>query len=96
LPLQYNRQSKSDLPDPCHIEFQILADSKGKVIHLGERECSIQTRHQKVIEESPSPAVTPAIRKGMGEIVANAACNLEDPAFAAAFVDAFLEVFEKK
>jgi pyruvate carboxylase subunit A len=61
------------LSNPRHIEFQILGDSKGNAIHLGERECSIQRRHQKLIEESPSPAVTPAMRAKMGEIAANAA-----------------------
>jgi pyruvate carboxylase subunit A len=61
------------LPHPRHIEFQILGDSKGKAIHLGERECSIQRRHQKLIEESPSPAVSPAMRAEMGAIAANAA-----------------------
>ena len=61
------------LSNPRHIEFQILGDSKGNAIHLGERECSIQRRHQKLIEESPSPAVTPAMRARMGKIAANAA-----------------------
>jgi pyruvate carboxylase subunit A len=61
------------LSHPRHIEFQILGDSKGNAIHLGERECSIQRRHQKLIEESPSPAVTPAMRAKMGAIAANAA-----------------------
>jgi pyruvate carboxylase subunit A len=61
------------LSNPRHIEFQILGDSKGNTVHLGERECSIQRRHQKLIEESPSPAVTPAMRAKMGETAAKAA-----------------------
>jgi len=61
------------LSNPRHIEFQIMGDSKGNTIHLGERECSIQRRHQKLLEESPSPAVTPAMRAKMGDIAANAA-----------------------
>jgi acetyl-CoA carboxylase biotin carboxylase subunit len=55
------------IEDPRHIEIQIAADQYGKVCHLSERECSIQRRHQKLVEETPSPFMTPALRKKMGE-----------------------------
>ncbi len=53
--------------DPRHIEIQVMADQSGNIVYLGERECSIQRRNQKIIEEAPSPFVTPALRKAMGE-----------------------------
>ena len=55
------------IDEPRHVEFQILADGKGNVVHLGERDCTIQRRHQKLIEESPSPSITKKMRKKMGE-----------------------------
>jgi pyruvate carboxylase subunit A len=61
------------IPSVRHIEFQILADEYGNIIHLGERECSIQRRHQKLIEEAPSPAITDELRKKMGNIAILAA-----------------------
>jgi acetyl-CoA carboxylase biotin carboxylase subunit len=62
---------------PRHIEFQIFGDKHGNVVHFFERECSVQRRHQKVVEEAPSAVLTPALRKAMGEAAVNAAkaCN---------------------
>ena len=64
------------LEDPRHIEFQILADSHGNAIHLGERDCSMQRRHQKVVEEAPAPGISDELRNKMGELCAKASRDI--------------------
>src|SRR5207245_3193216 len=61
---------------PRHIEFQLFGDSHGNLIHLGERECSVQRNHQKLIEESPSPFLTAEKRSSIGELAARAARSM--------------------
>ncbi len=62
---------------PRHVEFQIFGDMHGRIIHLGERDCSIQRRHQKLVEEAPSPALTPALRAEMGAAAVKAAAAID-------------------
>jgi acetyl-CoA carboxylase biotin carboxylase subunit len=64
------------LADPRHIEFQVFGDGKGGAIHLGERDCSLQRRHQKVLEEAPSPAISAKERARMGEVVRKAMSDM--------------------
>jgi acetyl-CoA carboxylase biotin carboxylase subunit len=61
------------IQEPRHIEFQIMADVSGNVVHLGERDCTLQRRHQKLLEEAPSPSITPRLRKEMGELAVSLA-----------------------
>jgi acetyl-CoA carboxylase biotin carboxylase subunit len=64
------------LGNPRHIEFQVFGDGQGNAIHLGERDCSLQRRHQKVLEEAPSPVITPEERERMGGVVARAMADM--------------------
>lgn len=81
--------------NPRHIEIQILGDQHGNVVHLGERECSLQRRHQKILEEAPSPVMTPEVRENMGQAAINAgkAINYEGAGTVEFIVDKDLNFF---
>ncbi|TVR29633.1 MAG: acetyl-CoA carboxylase biotin carboxylase subunit [Balneolaceae bacterium] len=81
--------------DPRHIEIQIMGDQHGNVIHLGERECSLQRRHQKVLEEAPSPVMTPEVREKMGQAAVDAgkAINYEGAGTVEFIVDKDLNFY---
>ncbi len=80
---------------PRHIEIQILGDQHGNVVHLGERECSLQRRHQKILEEAPSPVMTPEVREKMGQAAVNAgkAINYEGAGTVEFIVDKDLNFY---
>ncbi len=80
------------IPNARHIEFQVLADKKGNVVHLGERECSIQRRYQKILEEAPSPALTSGLRRFMGEASMRVATALR---YVSALTVEFLFLFDR-
>jgi acetyl-CoA carboxylase, biotin carboxylase subunit len=81
--------------NPRHIEIQILGDQHGNVVHLGERECSLQRRHQKILEEAPSPVMTPEVREKMGQAAINAgkAINYEGAGTVEFIVDKDLNFY---
>ncbi len=83
------------IESPRHIEFQILADNHGNILHLFERECSIQRRHQKVIEEAPSSILTPALRKKMGEaaVLVAKACDYRSAGTVEFLLDADMNFY---
>lgn len=81
--------------NPRHIEIQIMGDQHGNVVHLGERECSLQRRHQKILEEAPSPVMTPEVREKMGNAAVNAgkAINYEGAGTVEFIVDKDLNFY---